>query len=139
MLVKLPNGIVVKASSLFDRDEIDPDRDFGLYMDSRWSPTWPANIIDWPDFGVPAKSHEAAHQIQSAFDRACGGERLEIGCLGGTGRTGTVLACLAILAGVAGDEAVDWVRRNYNPRAVETRDQEQWVLWFASWSKKETA
>src|SRR6516225_10520392 len=109
MLVKLPNGIVVKASSLWDRDENDAERDFGLYLHKSWSPTWPADIIDWPDFGIPADWHEAARQIQSAFERARKGERLQIGCLGGIGRTGTVLACMAVLAGVAGDEAVDWV------------------------------
>ena len=38
------------------------------------------------------------------------GERVEVTCGGGTGRTGTVLACMAVLAGVAADDAVGWVR-----------------------------
>ncbi|MBE0636646.1 phosphatase, partial [Candidatus Bipolaricaulota bacterium] len=56
--------------------------------------------------------------------------RLEIGCIGGLGRTGTVLACLAILAGVPTTEAVAWVRDHYDARAVETTDQEGWIVWF---------
>ena len=38
---------------------------------------------------------------------------------------------MAVLAGQAPASAVDWVRREYNPAAVETHAQEQWVRWFA--------
>jgi protein-tyrosine phosphatase len=51
----------------------------------------------------------------------------------GSGRTGTVLACMAVLAGVPPPEAVEWVRANYRPEAVETVEQEAWVRWFAEW------
>ena len=42
-------------------------------------------------------------------------------------RTGTALAAMAVLAGVAPDEAVDWVRARYHRRAVETPWQRRWV------------
>ncbi|HXK18031.1 MAG TPA: protein-tyrosine phosphatase family protein [Polyangiaceae bacterium] len=100
-------------------------------MDERWEPTWPAEIIAWPDFGLPAFPEQAASQIQRTFARARDGETVEIGCLGGLGRTGTVLACLAVLAGVDPQEAVAWVRRNYKSNAVENDEQEMWVDWFA--------
>jgi NaMN:DMB phosphoribosyltransferase len=48
------------------------------------------------------------------------------------GRTGTALAVLAVLGGVPADDAVGWVRRNYHPRAVETRRQRAWVMEVAS-------
>ena len=51
--------------------------------------------------------------------------------MGGLGRTGTVLACMAVLAGEPPSSAVDWVRREYSPAAVETIAQEHWVQWFA--------
>ena len=57
---------------------------------------------------------------------------VEIGCLGGLGRTGTVLACMAVLAGVDPLDAVPWVRENYRSGAIETPDQESWVGWFAT-------
>ena len=68
----------------------------------------------------------------AAFARARAGQTVEIGCVGGLGRTGTVLACMAVLAGVEPSKAVTWVRRNYRPEAVETSSQERWVAWFAS-------
>ncbi len=55
------------------------------------------------------------------------GERVEVGCLGGHGRTGTALACLAVLTGTLADDAVAWVRGNYCYKAVETDVQEQLV------------
>jgi protein-tyrosine phosphatase len=67
----------------------------------------------------------------AAFARARRGDVVEVGCVGGLGRTGTVLACMAVLAGEPADSAVDWVRREYNPAAVETSAQEHWVRWFA--------
>ena len=85
------------------------------------------------DFGLPTNPELAARQIVEAFGRARGGELVEVGCLGGSGRTGTVLACMAVLAGVPQAEAVAWVRANYRPQAVETADQEAWVRWFADW------
>jgi protein-tyrosine phosphatase len=130
--VTLPDGTRIRALSIFERREHDGERDFGLYMDRRWEPTWPADTIEWEDFGLPARPEEAVAQIRSAFERARAGQRVEIGCLGGTGRTGTVLACMAVLAGVDAESSIEWVRAHYKPTAVETRDQEQWVLWFSA-------
>jgi hypothetical protein len=111
------------------RSADDPDRSFCLYLDARWEPTWPAELIDWPDFGVPVDAESAAAQIEAAFAKARSGELVEVGCLGGSGRTATVLACMAVLAGVPSAEAVNWVRRRYRPQAVETPEQEAWVEW----------
>jgi protein-tyrosine phosphatase len=129
--VIFPDGTRVLASSLAERDEHVSGRDFGLYLDTQWKPTWPAEMIDWPDFELPRDRLRAAAQIRAAFARAKGGQGVEIGCIGGLGRTGTVLACMAVLAGVASSEAVAWVREHYRSSAIETPDQESWVEWFA--------
>ncbi len=134
-IIRFPDGTTVAASPLRARRAEDANRDFGLYMDSAWAPTWDAVVIDWPDFGLPTDSETAAAQIISAFERAKRGERVEIGCVGGLGRTGTVLACMAILSGVQAEGAVAWVRANYDPHAVETAEQEAWVLWFAGYTR----
>lgn len=131
--VRFPDGTRIRASSIADRRVDDPERKFGLYLDATWEPTWPATVIAWEDFGLPTNPELAAQQIVEAFGRARGGELVEVGCLGGSGRTGTVLACMAVLAGVPQAEAVAWVRANYRPQAVETADQEAWVRWFADW------
>jgi hypothetical protein len=134
-IVTFPDGTRVRAVPLAERREDDPERAFGLYLDEQWAPTWPADVVAWPDFGLPAEPEVAAQQIADAFRRAHGGELVEVGCLGGSGRTGTVLACMAILAGVAPGEAVAWVRDAYRPQAVETAEQEAWVEWFGSWAR----
>jgi protein-tyrosine phosphatase len=50
--------------------------------------------------------------------------------MGGLGRTGTALACIAVLDGVPAGEAVGYVRRHYSPRAVETPQQRRFVARF---------
>ena len=131
MIITFPDGSRVRASSLADRRAHDPERSYGLYLDPRWEPTWPADLVEWRDFGLPADAESAAGLIQGAFERARRGELVEVGCIGGLGRTGTVLACMAVLSGVPGHEAVAWVRRAYDSRAVETDEQAEWVHWFA--------
>jgi len=132
-IVVFPDGTRVRASPLAERREDDPERTFGLYLDAHWAPTWPAALVDWPDFGVPANPDVAADQIADAFRRAQDG-LVEVGCIGGKGRTGTALACMAVLAGVPGEDAVAWVRDVYRPEAVETAEQEAWVAWFAGYA-----
>jgi protein-tyrosine phosphatase len=138
-LVTFPDGSKVRASSISERRVDDPERGFGLYLDKQWNPTWEACVIDWPDFGLPEDPEAAANDIEAAFARARQGELVEVGCLGGRGRTGTVLACMAVLAGVPGDEAVAWIRQAYRPEAVETPEQEEWVQWFAGWASRREA
>ena len=130
MIVELPGGAVVQATGL-TRDGHDPDPDFGLYLDHRWEMmdlAWEHEVLAWPDFGVPS-DREATHRaIRDAYGRAAAGERVEIGCLGGIGRTGTVLGCMAVLAGVPPTEARAWVRAHYHPLAIETDDQHRFVV-----------
>jgi len=132
-IVTFPDGTRVRASPIAERREDDPERAYGLYLDAHWAPTWPAEVVAWQDFGLPEDPEAAARQIAEAFGRAQDG-LVEVGCIGGKGRTGTALACMAVLAGVPGSEAVAWVREAYRPEAVETPEQEAWVLWFAGWA-----
>jgi protein-tyrosine phosphatase len=129
--IRLPDGTVVRGAALAERIEDAPWRTFGLYLDPRWRPSWPHRLITWPDLGLPADDADATAAIQDALDRAQAGEGVEVGCDGGLGRTGTVLACMAVLTGVPVPEAVPWVRAHYAPAAVETAAQARWVLTFA--------
>ncbi|NUP61376.1 MAG: protein phosphatase, partial [Nonomuraea sp.] len=58
-------------------------------------------------------------------------ERVEVACGGGRGRTGTALACLAVLDGVPAAEAVRYVRSHYDRHAVETPWQRRFVARFS--------
>jgi Protein-tyrosine phosphatase len=132
VIVRFPDGTEVQATAA-GRPETDPEPLFGLYLDRCWQefgPSWDHVILDWPDFGVPVDLDDATVQIQSAFARAQSGERVEVGCIGGSGRTGTVLACMAILSGVAPISAVDWTRKAYKRSAVETKEQQSFVESF---------
>ena len=129
-LVRFPDGTAVEGLAHSERCVQKPSRDFGLYLDPCWAPSWHAETLTWPDHGVPADPLSAGRSICRAFARAQQGQHVEVGCIGGLGRTGTVLACMAILAGVPVADAVPWVRRHYRPCAVETLEQEAWVAWF---------
>lgn len=127
--VVLPDGATVTCVSFHDDDPYARDTApaFGLYLDSRWSPPWSHRHVDWPDFGLPADPDAFTAELSHLLERARGGERVELGCLGGHGRTGTALAQLAVMTGVPPDDAVEWVRTAYCPKAVETRAQADFV------------
>lgn len=120
-------GVTFVAEDPYTRD-IPPT--FGLYLDERWDPPWTHSHVDWPDFELPRDTNALRVALQDALERARRGERVELGCWGGHGRTGTALACLAVLAGTPASEAVAWVRENYCDKAVETAAQEAFVLAF---------
>jgi hypothetical protein len=129
-LVVLPDGTTLTAASFDPQDPYsrDPEPDYGLYLDSRWQPPWDHSHIEWPDFGVPESTAAVRESLTAVLGRARSGERVDVGCLGGHGRTGTALACLAVLSGHSAGEAVNWVRANYCPDAVETPEQEAFVV-----------
>lgn len=127
--VVLPDGTAVTAASFDGADPYTRDRPpaFGLYLDAQWQPPWPHVHVDWPDFGVPDDPARVVAALQALLERARAGDVVEIGCLGGHGRTGTALACLATLNGVPAGDAVAWVRTTYCGDAVETPEQEAFV------------
>lgn len=127
--VTLPDGAVITAVSFDAADPYARDRepDFGLYLDRRWQPPWSHAHVDWPDFGVPDDTAVVTAALEDLLGRARAGERVEIGCLGAHGRTGTALAALGVLSGVPADDAVRWVRAAYCDRAIETPEQEAFV------------
>ncbi len=87
---------------------------------------WPYRWVRWPDFRTPASTRDAVAALHEAYGRSAT-ERVEIGCGGGVGRTGTALAAIAVFSGIPPGEAVAWVRGAYNPRAVETPWPRRWV------------
>jgi protein-tyrosine phosphatase len=105
-----------------------PDPAFGVYLLGKAPPEfpWQSRWVRWPDFGLPADPASLLPALAEAWERA-GSERVELACAGGRGRTGTALACLAILDGVPGSAAVPFVRAHYDRHAVETPWQRRFV------------
>lgn len=121
--------VTVYASSLNDRRTTNIP-DFGLYADWNWNPWWRNEHIDWRDYGMPTDYEIAFHQISDAYNKAKSGQIVEIGCIGGHGRTGTILACMAVLDGMTPDEAVKHLETVYCHLIIETNEQEWFVHWF---------
>jgi protein-tyrosine phosphatase len=82
--------------------------------------------------GLPAHVDALRDALLGLIARADEGGAVEIGCLGGHGRTGTALACLAVLTGTPSADAVEWVRANYCREAIETDQQEALVRSFTT-------
>jgi len=93
---------------------------------------WPSTWLRWPDFRLPADREDARDAFAEAHRLAAQGLRVEVACGGGRGRTGTALACIAQLAGVAPEDATAWVRAHYDRRAVETPWQRRYVRRFGA-------
>jgi hypothetical protein len=131
--IALPDGtrVYASASAFHWIDPSGTTADVGLWLDESWQEH--GEVIDWPDGGIPRDQEGAAAKMREAFDAARAGKRVEVGCIAAHGRTGTALACMAILAGVPSDDAVEWVRANYCAKAIEPPYQEPWVEWFGRW------
>ena len=127
-VLRLPSGRLVRGRALRRPVPAHPSPGLGVYLAGRRPPPvpWEHRWVRWPDFRLPADGAAAADALREAWSRAAG-ERVEIACSGGVGRTGTALACLAVLDGMPAGEAIAHVRRHYHPRAVETPWQRRFV------------
>lgn len=135
--IRLPDGGRVRGRGLRHPIPAGPPPAFGLYLGGgrmrrryEGSFAWPHAWIDWPDFLLPADRDEAVREIHALHERMRAGLAVEVACGGGVGRTGTVIACLAVLAGLPPAEAIVWTRAHHHPRAVETPWQRRWVTRF---------
>lgn len=135
--IRLPDGSWVRGRGLRHPLPAGASPDHGLYLGSRrlrrrheHRLSWPRQWIDWPDFLLPRDREQAIEQIRTLHRQTQAGHRVEVACGGGVGRTGTVIACLAVLAGLPAEQAVAWTRANYHHRAVETPWQRSWVRRF---------
>ncbi len=135
-VVVLPDGARLRGRGLRGTAEPEPQPEWGLYLLGRRPPptAWESRWLRWPDFALPRDRADARAAFAEAHRLAASGVRVEVACSGGRGRTGTALACIAQLGGIAPAEAVRWVRDHYDARAVETPWQRRYVLRFTAWS-----
>jgi len=78
------------------------------------------------DMSVPKDPVEFRAMIDWLADQVMGGKSVHVGCIGGHGRTGMVLAALASVLGGHTD-AITYVRDRYCKKAVETTEQANWL------------
>lgn len=147
-VVKVGDGVVtVSAHSDKPRENEKDDTavpDLGMYLSVSWqdrmSPIWGAGIktpygVDsypsvyckWADYGVVDISVVTwmVKAIRTAMEK---GLSVDIGCQGGHGRTGTLLACLiAHVEGLDSANAIKAVHKRHCKEAVESLSQENLV------------
>ena len=130
-LLVLPSGRAVRGRGIGHPLPPGAEPAFGVYLLGRVPALpWESRWVRWPDFRLPAEPADLRAALVEVLGRA-GEERVEVACRGGNGRTGTALACLAVLDGVPAADAVAFVRAHYRPRAVETRGQARFVAAFS--------
>ncbi|MEV4470419.1 protein phosphatase [Nonomuraea sp. NPDC049504] len=130
-VLRLPSGRLVRGRGLRHPLPPGPEPAFALYLLGKAPPPvgWEHRWVRWPDFWLPSDRRQAAADLREAWERAAS-ERVEVACGGGRGRTGTALACLAVLDGVPPADAVAYVRTHYDRHAVETPWQRRYVARF---------
>ncbi len=86
-----------------------------------WSPGQ-AFTFKIPNGGIPPSTVEFIRLVDWIVGQLKEGRSVHVGCIGGHGRTGMVLAAVCQLMGEA-PNATQWVRDNYCEKAVETQIQ----------------
>jgi hypothetical protein len=80
------------------------------------------------DFGVPKDDADVYKALRAILFRVARKQPVYVGCMGGIGRTGTLLALLAKTLGHV--DPVAYVRANYLGHAVERKSQEEYIERF---------
>jgi protein-tyrosine phosphatase len=86
--------------------------------------------VEIVDQGIPSKV-EMQGLVTFVKEQLAQNKKILIHCVGGVGRTGTLVSCcLKELKGFSTEEAIAEVRKSRSPRAVENKVQEEFVrLW----------
>ena len=88
-------------------------------------------LLDWPDMKPPPEDAGLEFWI-SILDQAVKNniKRIFVCCQAGQGRTGTALSSFLLATGAVDepDLAIDYIREEYNVKAVETKGQEEYVF-----------
>lgn len=134
-----------------------PAPDYGLYFDELWAndrlfttpgfrppflgprrrrtDSWHARevcVYPMTDGSDPDNLREFCRAGEWVLDSLRQGKTVDVGCIGGHGRTGTMLATILVLQGVSGREAVERVWDSYCREAIETQRQVNFVLRVAN-------
>lgn len=160
----------IYVSAYYDAPAIIPDEslepDLQVYLDATWlepinmpilscglhkalpTPAIPTIYVPWYDGrGLPqATLHWVVRTILDEMEK---GKMIELGCGGGHGRSGAILACLLIEAeGLDPKDAINEVRKRYCVEAVESISQvtsiyafagEDWIRATNEWAELNTS
>lgn len=96
--------------------------------------------ILWADFGGCPLPPEIVYKLYQFLLRRK--KNVHVHCQQGNGRTGTLLACFAICAGLpkaAKKSPLDWIREHYCAASVESLSQREFLIDFELWFETNTS
>lgn len=146
-LFSLNKGLKIGAVAYRDCKYLDDKEvDIGVYLYDSWaggimtspglSVPW-ANtlmtqqvLLDWPDFSTPNDLIPMVEVVDWMLGQISEGKKMETACMGGHGRTGTMLALLLCAQGVYPATAIDRVRKQYCEEAIENSKQIDYIADF---------
>lgn len=94
-----------------------------------WEPHQIVNVRFNIDDSYPPKKSEVPRfkkMVTYLCNQLQAGKKIHIGCIGGHGRTGTVLAAMA--AELGHKDAIQYVRKHYCAKAVESAEQVEFLM-----------
>lgn len=112
----------MKARVMFTSD-FRPDNNFSQLFQEN---DYPYIVINWSDMGVIPLT-DFSEIVAWCMTQIKHGEQLDIACVGGHGRTGTLLAGILVFQNYTADEAIEKVRKDHCNKAIETIAQEQLI------------
>src|SRR6266702_3144575 len=126
--LKLGSGVLVGGSCISPRAGFDVyvGLDSGMHTEARsypWSEKRVESVYFYvPDQGVPSAVREYKKMVGWLAEQLEAGKRVHVGCIGGHGRTGTLVAAVVQKMGITKD-AIGWVREHHCKKAVESQRQ----------------
>lgn len=131
--LNLGSGVLIGGScsdvQKMDTADICVGLDYGMAVTSKTFPWDPG--IQFPfyirDREAPKSAVEFVALIRWLSEQLDNGQRVHVGCIGGHGRTGMVVAALAKTM-LGETDAIAWTRKNYCKSAVETKVQVKFLM-----------
>ncbi len=144
--VRVGRFVVTCSALTFNHALAPPVPGFGVYLAAGWRDIlgkcwtngsylkrlaqerpYPALVREWPDAGV-VPTRDLTQLVEICLSKMRKGLVVDIGCLAGHGRTGTLLACLiARVEHLPAERAIDEVHHRYCRHAIETKTQQDAV------------
>ena len=86
-------------------------------------------LLDIPDGGHPLYSKAFWTDLITYIKTHVGKKSTYVHCMGGHGRTGLILSILAYMSGATKQNPIEWIRKQYCEKAVETESQINYINW----------
>jgi hypothetical protein len=134
--LKILNGVVLGAACGHPQKGYDIyiGLDYGMKYQNRNYPWEPGagTVVEFlysiSDMCAPKSPKDFKAMIKWMAEQLEAGKKIQVGCIGGHGRTGLVLAALVAYTKVAPKNAIQYVRKHHCKKAVESASQIKFLM-----------